>query len=120
MDHLCKIGQHTTALELARDFVQDQSKASLASAAGSGLRGPRERRRRELAAKLLSVLDRHLEASVTTAHPTEGGVAELAAHFGRAVPPAVDACVAIKKKDVLFGKVRKTPRGKNPSFGSIP
>ncbi len=99
LDHLAKAGEHGRALDLCRDFMQDHGRALV------GLRGPRERRRAALESKLLSLLDDHLEASVTVNFPREGGMQELAEHYGSAVPPAVDACLALKKKDILFGKV---------------
>ncbi len=99
LDHLVKGGELCRAMDLAGEFLQDQGKALV------GLRGPRERRKMAIASKLMSILERHVDACVTVDFPKEGGIRELAEHYGTAVPPAVRACMAIKRKDVLFGKV---------------
>ncbi len=101
LDHLAQAGEHARALALTREFLQDHGRALV------GLRGPKERKKAALEAKALSLLEAHLRASVTVNFPREGGMQELAGHFGAAVPPAVDACLALRKKDVLFGKVGK-------------
>lgn len=102
LDHLAKTNEYVQAINLAREFHADHGKALV------GLRGPRDKRRAAVARKLLALVLAHLEACVTANFPREGGVRELASHFGEAVPPCVHACMAIKRKDVLFGKVWET------------
>ncbi len=103
LDHLVKANQHARALDMGREFLQDQGKTLLV-----GLHGPREKRRSAILAKVLKILEAHVDTCVTVNFPSEGGVRELADHYGAAVPPAVHACLAIKRKDVLFSKVWET------------
>ena len=100
LDHLTRDNRgYVRAIALASEFLQDQGKALV------GLRGPKAKRHKVLEQKLTALVLKHLEVSTTVNFPAEGGIHVLSEYFGEVVPPAVDACVHLGRKDILFGQV---------------
>ena len=99
LDYLVKSDRHIEALNLGSDFYLDQTKALV------GLKGPRESRKRTVSKKMMNVLGDYLKVCMTRHFPQEGNSTVLREYFEKVVPPCVNLCMVMKKKDALFDQV---------------
>ena len=81
LEHLIKNQKYPAAMQLGAD---DPGKGLV------GLRGSRDRKRNLISLKMIGILRRFLEISMTTNFPTEGGMGTLTKYFDEIVPPCVD------------------------------
>jgi hypothetical protein len=102
LDYMVKDNRYADALLLGCDFYQNQGKTLV------GLKGPREKRKTVIAQKVLNILLKYLDVSMTKNFPAEGNVHVLSDYFSEVVPPCVTACMALRRKDVLFENVWNT------------
>ena len=102
LDHLIKENRYRQALALGAEFYQDHGKTLV------GLKGPKEKKKELIAEKLLSILLKFLDVSMTKNFPLEGDVIVLSEYFEEVVPPCVNTCMALRRRDVLFGNVWDT------------
>ena len=99
IEYLIKANNYLDCLALGIDMYTDQAKAVV------GLKGPKEKRKSVIAQKMLSVLLKYLDICMTKNFPQEGNMGVLKDYFATVVPPCVDLCIILKRKDVLFENV---------------
>ena len=99
IDYLVKANNYLDCLTLGSEFYCDQGKALV------GLRGPREKRRALIANKMVAVLLKYLDVCMTKNFPQEGNMSVLKEYFATTVPPCVNLCMTLKRKDILFENV---------------
>ena len=97
LDYLVKCDRYTEALNLGSEYYSDQTKALV------GLKGPKETRKRQVSKKMTAILQAYLTVSMGRLFPAEGNASSLRDYFEKVVPPCVNLCMALKRKDVLFG-----------------
>ena len=102
LDHLTKENHYLDALALGCEFFRDQGKTLV------GLKGPKEKRKTVIAQKLISILLKFLDVAMTSNFPLEGNMAVLSNYFEEIVPPCVNACMTVKRRDLLFENVWQT------------
>jgi len=102
LDHLLKDNRFIEALNLGLDMYDDPGKALV------GLRGPRDRKRAHISLRVMGILKKFLDVSMTKNFPEEGGMATLTKYFNEIVPPSIDVCIRLGKTDFLFEKVWNT------------
>ena len=54
---------------------------------------------------MLAVLLKYLDICMTKNFPQEGNMGVLKEYFASVVPPCVNLCITLKRKDVLFENV---------------
>ena len=89
-------------MQLGAEFYSEPGRALV------GLRGGKERKRSHVSLKLVGILKKFLDISMTKNFPTEGGMGTLTKYFNEIVPPCVDLCVKLGKHDILFEGVWNT------------
>jgi len=102
LEHLLKNDKYPAAMQLGAEFYGDPGKGLV------GLRGSRERKRNLISIKMVGILKRFLEVSMTSNFPTEGGMGTLTKYFNEIVPPCVDLCIKLGQFDLLFESVWNT------------
>ncbi len=102
LDHLVKENRYLDALALGCEFYKDQGKTLV------GLKGPKEKRKTVIAQKVVSILLKFLDVSMTVNFPPEGNMAVLSNYFDEVVPPCVVTCITLRRKDILFENVWAT------------
>eukprot|EP00090_Calanus_glacialis_P010435 TRINITY_DN18820_c0_g1_i1.p1 TRINITY_DN18820_c0_g1~~TRINITY_DN18820_c0_g1_i1.p1 ORF type:complete len:1423 (-),score=489.80 TRINITY_DN18820_c0_g1_i1:146-4273(-) len=102
LEHLLKNEKYPAAMQLGTEFYAEPGKGLV------GLRGNRERKRNLISLKMVGILRRFLESSMTTNFPTEGGMGTLTKYFNEIVPPCVDLCIKLSQTDHLFDSVWNT------------
>ena len=102
LDHLLKNNSWVAAMQLGAEFYSEPGRALV------GLRGGKERKRSHISLKLVGILKKFLDISMTKNFPTEGGMGTLTKYFNDIVPPCVDLCVKLGKHDLLFEGVWST------------
>ena len=90
------------AMQLGAEFYSEPGRALV------GLRGGKDRKRSHISLKLVGILKKFLDISMTKNFPTEGGMGTLTKYFNDIVPPCVDLCVKLGKQDLLFEGVWST------------
>ena len=61
-----------------------------------------------IAQKLISILIKFLDVAMTSNFPLEGNMAVLSNYFEEIVPPCVEACMTVRRRDLLFENVWQT------------
>ena len=89
-------------MQLGAEFYSEPGRALV------GLRGGKDRKRSHISLKLVGILKKFLDISMTKNFPTEGGTGTLTKYFNEIVPPCVDLCVKLGKQDLLFEGVWNT------------
>ena len=102
LEHLIKNQKYPAAMQLGTEFFDDPGKGLV------GLRGSRDRKRNLISLKMIGILRRFLEISMTTNFPTEGGMGTLTKYFNEIVPPCVDLCIKLGQTEHLFDSVWNT------------
>ena len=87
------------ALNTGTDFYNDQGKALV------GLKGSKEKKKTVIANKMLAVLLKYLDICMTKNFPQEGNMGVLKEYFATVVPPCVNLCITLKRKDIVFENV---------------
>ena len=86
-------------LAMGTEFYNDQGKALV------GLKGSKEKKKTVIANKMLAVLLKYLNICMTKNFPQEGNMGVLKEYFATVVPPCVNLCITIKRKDIVFENV---------------
>jgi len=102
LEHLLKNEKYPAAMQLGSEFFAEPGKGLV------GLRGNKDRKRNLISLKMVGILKRFLDCSMTTNFPTEGGMGTLTKYFNEIVPPCVDLCIKLGKTDILFDSVWNT------------
>lgn len=99
IDFLVKQKMFPEALTLALSFYEEQAKAV------TGLVGKKTQRREQVAIKVLDILGIYVDMIMTQLSPERGKIELLIHHYQEKIPVCVDYCIAVEKKDFLFGKM---------------
>jgi len=102
LEHLLKNEKYPAAMQLGAEFYAEPGKGLV------GLRGNKDRKRNLISLKMVGILKRFLDSSMTTNFPTEGGMGTLTKYFNEIVPPCVDLCIKLGQTDLLFDSVWNT------------
>lgn len=102
LEHLLKGNHYIAAMQLGAEFYSDPGKALV------GLKGSKERKRSHISLRLVGILRKFLDVSMTKDFPAEGGMGTLTKYFNEIVPPCVELCVKLGKIDLLFDIVWTT------------
>lgn len=102
LEHLLKNNRYIAAMQLGAEFYQDPGRGLV------GLRGTRDRKRNLVSLKMVGILKKFLDISMTKNFPAEGGMGTLTKYFNEIVPPCVSLCVRLGKVDLLFDCVWTT------------
>eukprot|EP00095_Tigriopus_kingsejongensis_P008534 maker-scaffold81_size397536-snap-gene-2.19 protein:Tk08534 transcript:maker-scaffold81_size397536-snap-gene-2.19-mRNA-1 annotation:"hypothetical protein LOTGIDRAFT_215952" len=102
LDHLVKNNCYAEALELGCEFYQDHSKTLV------GLKGPKDKKKIVIGQKVLSIVLKYLDVCMTKNFPEEGNIAVLSDYFHDVVPPFVNTCMTLRRRDILFENVWNT------------
>ena len=102
LDYLVKTDRYVEALNLGAECYQDQGKLCI------GLKGPKETRRRVVTKKMMEILGNYLKVSMNQGFPQEGNVQILREYFEKVIPPCINLCMVLKRKDYLFQTVWET------------
>ena len=79
------------ALQLGFEMFEDPGKSLV------GLRGSTDRKRAHITLRLLGILKKFLDLSLTKNFPEEGGMATLTKYFNDIVPPCISICIKLNK-----------------------
>lgn len=63
-----------------------------------GLRGSTDRKRAHITLRLMGILKKFLDLSLTKNFPEEGGMATLTKYFNDIVPPCISICIKLNKE----------------------
>ncbi|KAG8190625.1 hypothetical protein JTE90_017889 [Oedothorax gibbosus] len=99
IDFLVKQKMFPEALSLALSFYEENAKAV------SGLIGKKSQRKDLVAMKVTGILGTYVDLIMTQLCPERGRIEQLMHHYQEKVPVCVEYCIAIDKKDFLFGKI---------------
>ena len=99
IEYLVKANNYLDCIALGTDFYTDQGKAVV------GLKGSKEKKKSVIGNKMLSVLLKYLNVCMSKNFPQEGNMTVLKEYFATIVPPCVNLCLTLKRKDVLFDQV---------------
>ncbi|XP_059091837.1 vacuolar protein sorting-associated protein 8 homolog [Tigriopus californicus] len=102
LEHLVKNNRYIEALDLGCEFYQDTSKTLV------GLKGPKDKKKTVIAQKVLSIVLKYLDVCMTKNFPQEGNIGVLSDYFHDIVPPFVNTCMTLRRKDILFENVWNT------------
>ena len=67
--------------------------------------GSKEKKKTVIANKMLCVLLKYLDVCMTKNFPQEGNMSVLKEYFATVVPPCVNLCITLKRKDIVFENV---------------
>ncbi|XP_076368429.1 vacuolar protein sorting 8 isoform X2 [Tachypleus tridentatus] len=99
IDFLIKQNLFPEALAIAYSFYNDTAKAVI------GLTGKKSQRKEEVSRKMVDVLEKYVDMAMTQLCPEWGKIEVLVAHYREVVPLCVDYCLALKRSEILFGKI---------------
>jgi len=99
LDHLIKDNKYLEALNLGLEMFDDPGKSLV------GLHGSKERKRAHISLRLMGILKKFLDLSLTKNFPAEGGMGTLTKYFNDIVPPCIQICIRLNKIEFLFDKV---------------
>ena len=99
LDKIRVIRHGRAFLAMGTEFYNDQGKALV------GLKGSKEKKKTVIANKMLAVLLKYLNICMTKNFPQEGNMGVLKEYFATVVPPCVNLCITIKRKDIVFENV---------------
>ncbi|KFM79086.1 Vacuolar protein sorting-associated protein 8-like protein, partial [Stegodyphus mimosarum] len=99
IDFLVKQKMFSEALTLALSFYEENAKAV------SGLIGKKSQRRELVATKIIEILSIYVDQIMTQLCPERGRIELLMHHYQEKVPICVDYCIAVERRDFLFGKM---------------
>ncbi|GFT81859.1 vacuolar protein sorting-associated protein 8 homolog [Nephila pilipes] len=99
IEFLVKQKMFPEALSLALSFHDENAKAV------SGLIGKKSQRKELVAIKILDILSTYVDLIMTQLCPERGRIEQLLHHYQEKVPTCVEYCIAVDKKDFLFGKM---------------
>ena len=80
------------ALQLGFEMFEDPGKSLV------GLRGSTDRKRAHITLRLMGILKKFLDLSLTKNFPEEGGMATLTKYFNDIVPPCISICIKLNKE----------------------
>ena len=89
-------------MQLGAEFYSEPGRALV------GLRGGKDRKRSHVSLKLVGILKKFLDISMTKNFPTEGGMGTLTKYFNEIVPPCISVCIKLNKIEFLFDKVSES------------
>lgn len=99
IDFLLKQKLYSEALKLALSFYEERAKAV------TGLIGKKPQRQEQVGNKMLDILSTYADQIMTQLCPEHGRIELLIHHYQTHVPVCVEYCIAINKRDFLFGKI---------------